>query len=255
MLANGSGSTAASILPALSAAGIAGNGMLVTNFTESGEIPCSARTEAVSRYRMFFGALIADRASVQVGERLDRRVRHDVDALGARFHHRSLGEDVQVGLARGLGLDVGDVVAAGDVVLALDLCADHGVAAGGWGEVDVQPLLGEQALRTARRRSPRSPGPAPRPRSGRAFPPRAELPCSRCLSIRSRTPASRPRPAAPCCAHVWRSSLTLLARKESSADSDPPYRGSVSSINQPGRRPHEFAQTQTFLIIRYGDGQ
>ena len=59
MLANGSGSTAASIWPALSAAGIAGNGMLVTNFTEPGAIPCSARTEAVSRYRMFFGALIA----------------------------------------------------------------------------------------------------------------------------------------------------------------------------------------------------
>jgi hypothetical protein len=58
-LANGSGSTAASIVPALSPAGIPGNGMLVTNLTEFTGIPCSARTEATRRYRMFFGALIA----------------------------------------------------------------------------------------------------------------------------------------------------------------------------------------------------
>jgi hypothetical protein len=121
---------------------MAGKGKLVTNFTESGESPCSARTEAVSRYRMFFGALIATVRPVRSASDLTGGVRHHVDALGPRLHDRSLGEDVQAGLARGLGLDVGDVVAAGDVVLALDLPVGHRVAAGGGREADVQALLG-----------------------------------------------------------------------------------------------------------------
>jgi hypothetical protein len=44
-----------------------------------------------------------------------------------------------------LRLDIGDVVAEGDVKLALDLVGDHRLAAGGRGEVHVQSLSLEQA--------------------------------------------------------------------------------------------------------------
>ena len=81
----------------------------------------------------------------QTGQVGDLRVRHGVDALGSRAHHRRLGEDVQVGRAPLLRLDIGDVVAEGDVELALDLVGDHRLAAGGRGEMHVQPLGLEQA--------------------------------------------------------------------------------------------------------------
>jgi hypothetical protein len=81
----------------------------------------------------------------QTGQVGDRGLRHRVDALGGRAHHRRLGEDVQVGLAPLLRLDIGDVVAQGDIELALDLVGDHRLAAGGRGEVDVQPVGLEQA--------------------------------------------------------------------------------------------------------------
>ena len=59
MLPNGSAKTAAPNAPALSSAGIAGNPFLATTkCTCAGGIPCSASTEAASRYRMFSGALM-----------------------------------------------------------------------------------------------------------------------------------------------------------------------------------------------------
>jgi hypothetical protein len=42
----------------LSAAAIAGSGMSLTKCTSLGDSPCSASTDAASKYRMFFGALI-----------------------------------------------------------------------------------------------------------------------------------------------------------------------------------------------------
>ena len=57
-LANGSGVTAAPMAPDFSSVAIAGNGTLV-NFTDARGIPCSASTDAASRYRMFLGALMA----------------------------------------------------------------------------------------------------------------------------------------------------------------------------------------------------
>ena len=44
--------------PDWSLVAMAGNGMLV-KFTRLGLTPCSARTDAASRYRMFLGALMA----------------------------------------------------------------------------------------------------------------------------------------------------------------------------------------------------
>ncbi len=59
MLANGSGSTAASTAPALRAAGIWGNEYVLTKRTAFGAIPCSCRTDAASRCKMLSGALMA----------------------------------------------------------------------------------------------------------------------------------------------------------------------------------------------------
>ena len=81
----------------------------------------------------------------EVGQGRDRRVRQRVDALGPRLHHRSLGENVQVGLVPLLRLDIGDVVAASNVVRARHLIGDRGLAAADRGEVDGQPLRLEQA--------------------------------------------------------------------------------------------------------------
>jgi MFS family permease len=91
------------------------------------------------------GCVDGDGLARQIGQVGDLRVRHRVDALGGRAHHRCLGEDVQVGRAPLLRLDIGDVVAEGDVELALDLVGDHRLAAGSRREMDVQPLGLEQA--------------------------------------------------------------------------------------------------------------
>jgi hypothetical protein len=71
----------------------------------------------------------ADDLAFQACQRRDVRIGHHVEALAARLHHRAFGENIQVGgdhgiVGRGrplalvvvfLGLDVADVVAAGDV--------------------------------------------------------------------------------------------------------------------------------------------
>ncbi len=75
------------------------------------------------------GRVHADDLAFQASQRGDARIGHHVKALAARLHHRAFGEDIQVGghygrVGRGrplalvvvfLGLDVADVVAAGDV--------------------------------------------------------------------------------------------------------------------------------------------
>jgi hypothetical protein len=57
-LAKGSGNRAAPTAPDWSAAVMFGNGTLA-KWTRLGLMPCSARTDAASRYRMFLGALMA----------------------------------------------------------------------------------------------------------------------------------------------------------------------------------------------------
>src|SRR5271165_3576491 len=79
-------------------------------------------------------------------ESLYLRVRHGEDHLRTLLHDRALGDDLERRFLLRHRLDVRDVVAAGDVELALQLSADRGLAAGGGRVVDRQAFAGEQAL-------------------------------------------------------------------------------------------------------------
>jgi MFS family permease len=92
------------------------------------------------------GRVDAEDVALQPGQGLDLRVRHRVDRLGALLHHRALGDDLELLVLVYVMLDVGDVVPAGDVVLAGHLLVDDLVAADGGGVVNRQAPGLEQAL-------------------------------------------------------------------------------------------------------------
>jgi MFS family permease len=92
------------------------------------------------------GCVDAEGVALQPGQGLDLRVRHRVDRLGALLHHRALGDDLELLVLVHVVLNVGDVVPAGDVVLARHLLVDDLVAADRGRVVDRQPALFEQPL-------------------------------------------------------------------------------------------------------------